>query len=106
LETRFDLFQKLEGLDDVLLSVFAGLEIAQRGLGPVASVDEAVGARECTGCVPACLAGAEAVLDGFALCESARGSGGEPCRSDPRQRKRFRVGCDPHRISDRYATRS
>jgi hypothetical protein len=43
LEIRFDLLQEFEGLDDFLLRVFAGFEIAESGSSPLAGVGEAAG---------------------------------------------------------------
>ena len=69
METRFDPFEQFEGLDDVLLRVFAGLVVAQRGLGPVARVSETACVSERTGCVVARLARSEVVLHGFAVAD-------------------------------------
>jgi hypothetical protein len=69
LESSFDLFQKLERLDDFLVCVLARLEIAESRSGPVARVSETVVAGECSHGVLTRLAGSEAVLHGFFVAE-------------------------------------
>ena len=67
MEIRFDQLQKLEGFGDFLVSVVAGLVVAEGGLGPVECIGEASGISENHGGVAARCAGSEAVLHGFPL---------------------------------------
>ena len=65
MESRFDLFQKLERLDNFLVCVLAGFEITEGGLGPFAGIGEASCDCECDGCTGTRLCGAETVLYGL-----------------------------------------
>ncbi|MGB7468278.1 MAG: hypothetical protein WBW58_02835 [Candidatus Acidiferrum sp.] len=75
------MLQKLERLDDVLIRVFAGFEIAEGGLCPVAGVGKTAHASEHPRCVLACLAGSEMILHGFLISDrflKVRKGGTEP----------------------------